>query len=1055
MKDLYQSLANDKFERMKQIYSHVKIFKGGIANFYDRIPEGERIKEIYIKGNINFRKINSLDESRSSLFDDNSLYSSENDSDSFESQESVEGNYPTASFHFEDIRRDKSKASVVQPLTSQKKISIKKLNKQISTSSNEKKTYNLVSNNLSQKVNTLGEAESQSKHRKNSVISLIKMKKHSIIVPSQAKKSQEEKFKEIKDLQLQVKDKVQVSSQYILGQNLEGISPSETRELIFSLINYGQGIKGKLIYKDSIQDLEVFNSQIKTTNELRSKTSNVKGHNLALSLCQIQETILLRENFLLNEESAVIENNSIFNAKDKMLEKDRLGNSKNREHKNETPQSLKILIIITLLLLFSIIGFTIIEYSLMLDNFNSIGKSFYLLKDSLNSCNYIQTASLILTDLILLNHGIENLGDISKEVYIDNSLTYLKQIEQALRNIEKNFTTVDVNISEELKDIFSGKTTPISLFTMDPSFNETSKIEQVFKERQTSQSSSNSSQAVKMNISAYFLKNDSPVGSGITGYSTYLYTYLQALKLHRSFLLYLFPEFSLKKFVDHNKYIFQFLHNSNHDFFKKTYQISRLFSESIEEDLSTKKSDIISFYIVSLVIYTITVLTITYMLSKVERERQRILHSFYKLPLYYVKWLSELCGRFIIKIQRNKITEEGSEVDEEDISNMDIDEIEHNYGQEFKTRKKPAYSVILEINSYTSKSPFFYLIFFIAYFTSVFALSWTAIERLDLLKNLLMNVSDLDTNSTLAYNYVRERVLNPNLLLIDNSEIHSAVFDSTTQPYGTDPYYYLDRNILEHLNKTTNIINDVSTKFLVDSDMLSQKDKEEINRVLYKSFCKNIITDARLKADLNINLRGCFENSNKRTFTVSEYGLQVIFRDFYDKVIKYHKHVIGIYWSRYPVPQAEEVNRRRELDHTEEIIPSPMNLELLQLLDDPEERTISSISNHYIHYNNHYPFPEWFSIITSAKKYTYNTLYRSDFLEGNTILKDYIRPAVQIIQDTVLSSSIAALEDLKRIKKVLFSVVIVLSILFYLAFAFHQNKLKEDIQRTQLMLNVF
>ena len=67
---------------------------------------------------------------------------------------------------------------------------------------------------------------------------------------------------------------------------------------------------------------------------------------------------------------------------------------------------------------------------------------------------------------------------------------------------------------------------------------------------------------------------------------------------------------------------------------------------------------------------------------EVELDRTKVLGSFYAIPNFYVKWLSQKCDTFLNKIQKiNNNMNEGSEDDENDL-NMDIDEIEKNYGKE-------------------------------------------------------------------------------------------------------------------------------------------------------------------------------------------------------------------------------------------------------------------------------------------------------------------------------------------------------------------------------------
>jgi len=84
-------------------------------------------------------------------------------------------------------------------------------------------------------------------------------------------------------------------------------------------------------------------------------------------------------------------------------------------------------------------------------------------------------------------------------------------------------------------------------------------------------------------------------------------------------------------------------------------------------------------YVVAILISISSVIIIYCFLVQVELDRTKILGSFYAIPNYYVKWLSERCGTFLNKMQKmDNNMNDGSEGEENDL-NMDIEEIEKNY----------------------------------------------------------------------------------------------------------------------------------------------------------------------------------------------------------------------------------------------------------------------------------------------------------------------------------------------------------------------------------------
>lgn len=160
---------------------------------------------------------------------------------------------------------------------------------------------------------------------------------------------------------------------------------------------------------------------------------------------------------------------------------------------------------------------------------------------------------------------------------------------------------------------------------------------------------------------------------------------------------------------------------------------------------------------------------------KVELDRTKILGSFYAIPNYYVKWLSERCGTFLNKMQKiDNNMNDGSEGEENDL-NMDIEEIEKNYckvislniatGARQRIPKKVGDKQGSRV--YLLK---IFLVFFIilVFFTVIFAVNIVLLNKIKILNNVYNTTSIGYLNYSETINIVREKFVNPNISLFLN-----------------------------------------------------------------------------------------------------------------------------------------------------------------------------------------------------------------------------------------------------------------------------------------------
>lgn len=285
------------------------------------------------------------------------------------------------------------------------------------------------------------------------------------------------------------------------------------------------------------------------------------------------------------------------------------GKSSKKDNKKEVPRILKYLSLSSLGVFCFILMLALLKFFFKKKVISYIDSNYYLIDASMKALNCFQDAGLLLRNLVQYNKEGYEKNDFY-DFNINVHLSELALIQEKLNEISQNYTLISIPKSDTIDSAFTDKQTLIAM------------IEGT---------------------------NDTLV------YHTY--TYLHAFKVQTSFLLYLEPN-SPKTYRESNRYINQFLYNNYNDFYFKSFELSNLFSFEIDSLISWYIVLLIIWVFVAFVIYVLLSLIITSIISKVEMEKTKILESFYRIPLFYVKYLSDLCGSFIIKLQKNQISDD-------------------------------------------------------------------------------------------------------------------------------------------------------------------------------------------------------------------------------------------------------------------------------------------------------------------------------------------------------------------------------------------------------------
>ena len=189
----------------------------------------------------------------------------------------------------------------------------------------------------------------------------------------------------------------------------------------------------------------------------------------------------------------------------------------------------------------------------------------------------------------------------------------------------------------------------------------------------------------------------------------------------------------------------------------------------IEENSNYYSIVYIVTLLISVLIGVVVTIFVYKILSKVEAERTKILGSFYKIPQYYVKWLSKKCRDFTNQMQKTTGNGEDSEDDENSIGAMDLTEIEKNYSSPHKTKRINPRDFQQGNKIYLVKIAFVASVF-ISYFLVSSVSNIVLLGDIKIL-NKLFNMTALAYPSyTIAYNLIREKIDNNNLTLFQNQD---------------------------------------------------------------------------------------------------------------------------------------------------------------------------------------------------------------------------------------------------------------------------------------------
>lgn len=791
-----------------------------------------------------------------------------------------------------------------------------------------------------------------------------------------------------------------LNSSYILSINSDKISSQDIKELMFRMINYGIGIKPKLIHLDSIRELDYQN--------LYGNSINTINYNKKLSLdkykyfnenlpSQVEEIVKIKEyqNYLNDEfnsnmnVSNIINSQSLFVSNQKLTLRERMQTkSKTKENYNETPRSLKFLFIQTVIILLVIIFYITYEFVHTKNQFDTFHKQINLLDLTCNLNINLQMASLFITELTIAYNGLYrryyDIEHVDKETHVDIVFKYLTQTSFWIENKIESILDIDTYILPELDYLLSQKTTELTYFNLleedeiewKPYFDFTNETYDTYNNFNKEGFSINEN-------SKYFELKKNFYKFGIKSYETYLYTYIHALKTHSSFLNYIIADFKLSQFKDNDKYILQYLFNSFNSVFVNTLEISKLLNKTINEQKETHKKNLILFTCISLVLYVFCSISTTMMLGKVQIERQKILYSLYKLPVFYIKWLSEVCGRFLIKLQRNEVGDSFSNPDEEDICNMDLDEIEHNYGMEYKKRKINHYNIDIHANNYSNfKNISFSLLFIIVYFIAVLILNLNSLEKIGLNNDQLFNISNLRTNYTYSFNAMRLRVYNPLLLSITNT---SATFSSESKDISNAELYQFDSQLFEYINITLYLVNEVFTEFVNNFN---------IEDGFYIPFCGDHTT---YNNQGGVNTRNCYYYSKD---AISDYGLLMMSQKLQNTLLRknyyYYEELITSNRTIYYNPETNNFSYKKENDYIDFLV--------------------------------------------------YQVLNSDSFLQGERILWQYFITGVEFIKDSLFEYSESIIKNIKNSINIVFFICLFLSLMLYIFFNYTIVKLKEDVR---------
>ena len=281
--------------------------------------------------------------------------------------------------------------------------------------------------------------------------------------------------------------------------------------------------------------------------------------------------------------------------------------------KNKVYSSVQNLGYISFFMLIVFLVYSVIEYWLNQKAINSKENNFDMINISFDSLKYFQLCEIYLRNIIISNENLyTNYNGLTKEQYITSSLNHINQYIEALVDIHQNLTSRSKDLEKKHSELFTKQIVPFMI-----TFEDGNRL--------------------MVNFS-----------------------FLHAFQMQYNILLSILPT-NIKEITYENDYVYEYMYNNMNDFFINELQSIDYFYELIDKRI---KQNIIEDSIVCVVNFLISIIGLFLIykrITSIELERTKMLKSFYKIPKFYLKNLSNKSKIFIQKIEKYIVNTEDEE----------------------------------------------------------------------------------------------------------------------------------------------------------------------------------------------------------------------------------------------------------------------------------------------------------------------------------------------------------------------------------------------------------
>lgn len=678
-----------------------------------------------------------------------------------------------------------------------------------------------------------------------------------------------------------------------------------------------------------------------------------------------------------------------------------------------------------------LIGFSIFENY----NFNTCINKFSSVFDfshKITLCiNMFKTIEIGIKNSVLRNYfNSTYIGEINN--YFDSS--NIPYVHNTISDAFKNFTSLDKNIlPNDLRDYLAAQNIEFS----DVIWLDDLEVIGYSKTLSSVLGSSSGITGIEsdykdfnVNINRYYLK-------------TQLLNYFSAFKRHSGNLLYL-TSLNEDEFVITEKLINQYFYNNNNDFYIKSLKISKEFFKNSIIHLKQIKTNQIIFFIIIMPINLLSYFILINLLNNVEKGRRKILFSFYKIPKYYIKWLSELCSSFLYKIQKinTNNNENNKQIGsyynsvEEDILNLDLEEIKQRHEMEFSAipnRRLNNFNKMKIIKmKYFNIRVVTLLFFSFIYFLFIFIYSLIIEYKVINIANFSEQISYVAPNITMTFVLMQDFETIPNSMPSDisNYQIKKYFYDkygalNNTEVADDQVYYALQKGISLFLDETLLTWNNLYTEFMEYEHFFNKDTNVLLKNLVFQSietnFKNDILTflDEKTIYSNDVDYNNAFIKSEYKNF--NSFLLNKLSKDYQMTTYNFNRVFNNVFFDMYF--NFQYINQGYDY-----------------LIDKCKKKEF------FDHRLDFYP-----NKYNNASDYYVDMINRQN--EMKTAIVFVLQPILRKMNDVILEYTVNEVDTAKNVKNIVMYIYIVFQVFtFLIVWLNYEYKLKDEVSSIDIFI---